>query len=209
VQELAALNDLDTLHPIVMTGRTLKVAKTATETTQTAAADSLTYDSTRVAGVRPAAVALKADSGTAAVSPLPETKQAAAVAPDSSSPDFAATLDTGNRYHVLAKGDNLYRISLKYGIPVASLMKANHIPDASLVRTGDSLFIPARPDSSATPPGPLPSIVYYKVKDGDTLLRIAAQFGVPLDSLYKNNNLSPDTVLTPGKVIKVITAGAL
>ena len=51
--------------------------------------------------------------------------------------------------------------------------------------------------SSATAAAP-PEVIYYKVKEGDTLLRIAAAFGVPVDSLYKENNLKPDSVVFIG-----------
>ena len=47
-------------------------------------------------------------------------------------------------------------------------------------------------------------VIYYKVREGDTLLRIAAAFGVPVGSLYVENNLNPDSVVSPGTIIRVI-----
>jgi membrane-bound lytic murein transglycosylase D len=65
------------------------------------------------------------------------------------------------------------------------------------------------PDSiNATAAKTVPSnVVYYKVKGGDTLFRIASTFGVTIEQLYKDNDLKPDSVIVPGKVIKVIKAG--
>ena len=92
---------------------------------------------------------------------------------------------------------------------VDSLMSVNRITDVLQVHEGDTILIPLPGDSMKGPltaPSQADSVVYYKVKDGDTLLRIAAAFGVPVDSIYKENKLKPDTVLIPGKVIKVVKA---
>lgn len=44
--------------------------------------------------------------------------------------------------HTVAKGENLYRISLKYGVTVQALQRANGIDDASLLFAGQVLKIP-------------------------------------------------------------------
>lgn len=113
------------------------------------------------------------------------------------------------RYHIVEKGENLFRISRQYSVSVASIMEANRIADASLLHIGDSLLIPSDTDtaSSQETPQARQDVIYYKVKDGDTLLRIAAQFGVSVDSLYKENNLKPDSMIAPGNVIKVVKTG--
>jgi membrane-bound lytic murein transglycosylase D len=215
VQDLTALNNLDVEHPLIKIGQVLKISPAAADTTLPliAEVDSIPVaprvDTAAVMDI-PQPVAAKASDIKQDTPLLPvKTDSASATAPDEDElPEFIAQQPEQPRYHVIASGDNLYRISLKYSVPVASLMSANHIADASMVRVGDSLFIPTAADIATTPPEPEgPGIVYYKVKDGDTLWRIASQFGVPVDSIYKNNNLTPDTVLTPGLVIKVVTEG--
>jgi LysM repeat protein len=57
------------------------------------------------------------------------------------------------------------------------------------------------PSAKAAAPS---EIIYYKVREGDTLLRIAAAFGVPVGTLYTENNLNPDSVVSPGKIIRVV-----
>ncbi len=59
-------------------------------------------------------------------------------------------------YHKLQRGENLYRIGLRYGVPTAVLIKANRIDDVRRVRVGTRLWIPrgavtARPASSSQP----------------------------------------------------------
>jgi len=216
VQELAALNSLNVEHPLIRIGQVLKVSPAVTDTatalmasvdsteavprTDTSAADGASPPpAEKISGSKKDAqpVAIKSSIASAAVAAVDSL-------PDSA-PEPREPLP---RYHVITTGDNLYRLSIKYSVPVASIMRANHIADASIVRTGDSLFIPTAAEAAMEPQQPEgPGIVYYKVKDGDTLWRIASQFGVPIDSLYKSNNMKPDTVLTPGLVLKVVTEG--
>jgi LysM repeat protein len=54
----------------------------------------------------------------------------------------------------------------------------------------------------------LSNVVYYKVKDGDTVFRIATAFGISIEQLYKDNHLKPDSVIAPGEIIKVTKTGA-
>ncbi len=56
-------------------------------------------------------------------------------------------------YHKVQRGENLYRIGLRYGVPTAVIIKANRIGDVRDVRVGTKLWIPrgamaVRPASS-------------------------------------------------------------
>jgi mannose-6-phosphate isomerase len=80
--------------------------------------------------------------------------------------------------------------------------------ERTAVRAGDSLLIPGIPDSAKNNGNTHQSTtVYYKVRDGDTLWRIASQFGVPVADLFKDNNLKTDSVIVPGDTIKVVRQG--
>jgi hypothetical protein len=63
--------------------------------------------------------------------------------------------------------------------------------------------VQAAPDRQATPfPTPTPGPdgrIFYIVQPDDTLWRIAAVSGVPLDELRALNNLGPDEVIRPGQ----------
>ena len=116
-----------------------------------------------------------------------------------------------NRFHVIAPGEDVFRISLRYSVSVDSLLALNRKSDALQVRIGDTLLIPPGKDTLLKPPASAsrPDVIYYKVKDGDTLPRIAAELGVPVDSLYKENQLRPNTVFTPGKVIRIVKVSGM
>jgi hypothetical protein len=48
----------------------------------------------------------------------------------------------GARVHVVMPGENLFRLALRYGVPLSRLAAANHIADANLIYAGQTLVIP-------------------------------------------------------------------
>lgn len=48
-------------------------------------------------------------------------------------------------YHTVRTGENLYRISLRYGVGMWRIAECNGIYDLNYIRAGDSLCIPADP----------------------------------------------------------------
>jgi membrane-bound lytic murein transglycosylase D len=166
---------------------------------------------------------LKRDASTAAAKPLPAGHVATiAPLPGPSMPDWTAALDDGGkhnrsapkgapppqrRYYIVKPGDNLFRIAKELSVRLQALASINHLHRNDFVHPGDSLIIP--PGGGMTPERGKERIVFYKVKDGDTLRRIAATFGISLEDLSRFNHLHPDSALAPGKVIKVKKAGSL
>jgi LysM repeat protein len=66
----------------------------------------------------------------------------------------------GTVLHVVQSGDTLLGISLRYGVPMSIIQKANDIPDPEAIRAGQQLVIPIGPTGTptagpqATPTGP-------------------------------------------------------
>lgn len=48
-------------------------------------------------------------------------------------------------YHTIAMGENLYRISLRYGVSMWRIAQCNSIYDLNYIRVGDVLCIPTAP----------------------------------------------------------------
>lgn len=46
------------------------------------------------------------------------------------------------KYHLVAKGDTLWKIAITYHVPLKELMKANHLDNRSLIKPGMKLEIP-------------------------------------------------------------------
>lgn len=56
-------------------------------------------------------------------------------------------------YHTVTAGQNLFRISLRYGVSMYDIAAANHIADIRLIYTGQSLYIPCAGTSGTTGQG--------------------------------------------------------
>jgi LysM repeat protein len=67
------------------------------------------------------------------------------VAPPTATPSPAAPAT-----HAVQRGETLYRIALRYGVSVDSLMAINQIVDPRRVQVGQTLILPAPPASSPT-----------------------------------------------------------
>ena len=99
--------------------------------------------------------------------------------------------ESGN-YYVVQNGDSLWKIANKYGITVNELKSLNGLTSNNLT-VGQILEVPG---SSGSTSGT------YTVKSGDSLWKIANQFGVTVSELKNLNNLTSD-ILSVGQVLKI------
>ncbi|HZW03041.1 MAG TPA: LysM peptidoglycan-binding domain-containing protein [Anaerolineaceae bacterium] len=98
------------------------------------------------------------------------------------SPVAAQSTACGSTYTV-QRGDYLAKIARSCGITLTALINANPtISNWNIIYPGQVLNIP-----SGTTPAPVTGGSIYVVKPGDTLNKIAARFGVTLDSILKAN----------------------
>lgn len=109
------------------------------------------------------------------------------------------------KYQVSAS-ETLYGISRIFSVPVQQLREINNLTESSVIKAGDTLLIPTIVPNKTLNLAESP-VVFYEVKQGDNLWRIANSFGISIQSLYEQNNLNPDSVLMPGDTIKVIKTG--
>ncbi len=104
---------------------------------------------------------------------------------------------SGNQtIYTVKAGDSLYRIAQNFGVTVGDIIDANDLT-STVLSIGQQLIIPTSTSSEGTG-------VTYTVKSGDSLWKIANQFGVSVDDLIRANNLS-NTVLQIGQVLKIPT----
>ena len=75
---------------------------------------------------------------------------AAAASPESTTPLSAAP--GGYRYYTVQPGDNLYRVSLRFGVSMYAVMQANGLVNPNYVYSGQVLRIPTGPQSPYAPP---------------------------------------------------------
>ncbi|HET7313755.1 LysM peptidoglycan-binding domain-containing protein [Salinisphaera sp.] len=101
--------------------------------------------------------------------------------------------------HVVHRGDTLSRLAQTYGVSVAALRQANHLP-SDRIRIGQSLIVP-RPGGHQSAPPAEPSQTYI-VQSGDTLWHIGQRYNVSVASLKRANGSAVAT-LHPGQHIDI------
>lgn len=119
--------------------------------------------------------------------------------------------------YTVQPGDNMFRISLRFGISVQALAAANNISNPNIIYVGQVLIIPApgtvpppaNPGTPPTTPPPAPTTPAgtYTVVRGDTLSRIAQRFGISLAALISANNIPNPNLIYAGQVL-VIPGGS-
>lgn len=113
-------------------------------------------------------------------------------------------------------GDTLYGLARRHGVKVSALMEANNLPSSAL-KPGQSLVIPGEGQQVAAAPraevAPSRSAASgdwtgeYTIRSGDSLYRIARQFGVKSSELQQYNNISDPRRLRLGTVLRVPARG--
>jgi len=66
------------------------------------------------------------------------------------------TVQQGATVHIVARGENLFRISLRYGVSVQAMMWANGLRNPNVVYVGQRLVIPNRSGTPSPAPQPAP-----------------------------------------------------
>lgn len=114
--------------------------------------------------------------------------------------------------HTVQSGESPLFIAGLYGVTLQSLLETNDLREDDLIRVGQTLRIPTAtpvlgPDGRPITPTPTPTpderAVSYTVAPGDTLLAIASQFGVSVESIMTANGLKPDAIIYPGQALVI------
>ena len=96
----------------------------------------------------------------------------------------------------VAAGDTLYAISRQYGVDWAQIAEANGLATPNQLYPGQLLKIP--PDV----PGPTPEF-NHRVHSGETLSKLAQQYGLPAGELAAANGLAAPYVIYSGQTLVI------
>lgn len=111
--------------------------------------------------------------------------------------------------HVVQPGENLYRISLRYGVALDALIQINNIVDQRHIASGQTLIIPGLsvPDDSAEVVNPLVAgtPVIHIVQPGDSLTIIANQYGTTVEQILLANNIPNPNRIFRGQELSIWT----
>jgi len=176
----------------------VSVEATPSEEEMMATADA---ESTRAAEV--AAEETPTETPTPIPTSTPTTVPATA-APTTSAPTAlpptATPVPTGQITHVVQRGENLFRIALRYGTTVQAIASANGIANPALIYVGQRLVIPS---SGTQPPSQPSGGTTYVVQRGDNLYRIALRYGLNYVYLAQYNGIANPSRIYVGQVLRI------
>jgi LysM repeat protein len=112
----------------------------------------------------------------------------------------------GQITHVVQPGENLFRISLRYGTTVDAVVTANGLTDRRLIHVGQRLVIPRGADNSAPASRPTTASGTHIVQRGDTLSATALRYGVTVWALVQANGLSSPNLIYTGQRLVIPSA---
>ncbi len=123
---------------------------------------------------------------------------------------LAPALATSDCVHVVQRGQNVYRIALRYGVTIADIARANGLANAAVVRVGQELVIPGCGNLTPTPgiPGQAPPLGEgtcgtHLIQPGENLYRIALRYGVTMAALRNANGISNVNVIRAGDTLVI------
>jgi LysM repeat protein len=108
--------------------------------------------------------------------------------------------------YVVQPGDNLFTISLKFGVNMTALITANGITNPNFIYVGQRLVIPGASGAPAAPTTPVAGTTYV-VQSGDSLSKIARKFGVSLSALAAANSITNLNLVYVGESLVIPGTG--
>lgn len=125
------------------------------------------------------------------------------------------------RSYTVVAGDTLFVIAESFGITLDELVAYNGITDPNVLEVGQVLLIPpagatqqtpeneipgeetAPPETSPAAELPIADMVTVRARPGDTLGRIAARYGQPIEQFVAINNADPNARVFPGQPFQI------
>ena len=115
----------------------------------------------------------------------------------------ASPATSSSGVHVVQRGENLFRIALRYGTTHQALAAANGIANLNRVYAGQRLVIPGRGAARPAPAPSTPAGQTYTVRRGDILSAIARRHGVSTWALAQANGIRNPSMIYAGQVLRI------
>ncbi|MCZ7543610.1 MAG: LysM peptidoglycan-binding domain-containing protein [Anaerolineae bacterium] len=124
-----------------------------------------------------------------------------------------AAAQTGGMQHVVARGETLFRIALRYGVTVDALSRYNGVANPNRIYAGQVLMIPDGSvlASSAPVAQPAPAAASggtHVVQRGEHLAMIGRQYGVSAQAIAAANGIGNPNLIFAGQRLIIPGAGA-
>jgi membrane-bound lytic murein transglycosylase D len=112
--------------------------------------------------------------------------------------------NSSKTYYTVRAGDSLWKISRQHGVSVSALSGWNGMAPGDPLSIGKKLVIikPGKPVYAANRPGnQVIRKVGYRVRNGDSLHRIASKFNLSVSDIARWNSLDKSRYLQPGQAL--------
>lgn len=111
----------------------------------------------------------------------------------------------GTKTIVIQWGDTLYNIAREYNTTIQRLVELNNIQNPNLIYAGSSLLVPSGETSQDTDGNSTSGQTIYIVQKGDTLNKIAAQFGTTARAIAVENGIRNINLIYVGQRLIIPT----
>jgi LysM repeat protein len=118
---------------------------------------------------------------------------------------FAQENAPGTQTYTVQRGDNLFRIALRFGISTSSLAEANGITDPARIFAGQELTIPGFVTEGEAVENPLVAgnPITVTILPGETLRQIAERHGMTLEQIMQINQITNPDLIIRGQQLTV------
>lgn len=133
--------------------------------------------------------------------PAPTTTGSNDTAPESATPSAVAAAPDSltrpeSRQIVVEEGQSISRIAVRYRVPKAAIIAANHLESPYKIKTGQRLVIPGSSGPAAVAGHEGRQII---VEDGQSISRIAAKYRAPESAIIVANHLAAPYKIKTGQ----------
>lgn len=107
--------------------------------------------------------------------------------------------------HIIVAGDNLWDLSMAHKVSVSSIARWNNMAPKDPLIPGKKIIIWSKAKSTSTAPNTMGQKVIrrlsYRVRNGDSLARIASKFQIKINDIVGWNKLQKSKYLQPGQAL--------
>lgn len=121
---------------------------------------------------------------------------------------LSPTQSSADTIHRVQKSETLSEIASKYGVSVAAVVSSNRLYNPDRIYAGQKLIIPEKGSTaSSTSSRGSGGVIYYTVRRGDSLSRIASKYHVSVASIMSANSISNPNMIRVGQKLKISGKG--